>query len=257
MIALSKESRERFASNIDKDGPVCRSLGTKCWLWTGKKSKGYGRWFNQKQYWTAHRVAYELANGPIAGTNIIKHKCTEPLCVNPDHLFDGSELTARFWKKVNKDGPVHPRLGTKCWLWTGSVHKDGYGTLSYKRTNVLAHRVSYELANGHVPEGQVIRHACDVPACVNPAHLIRGTQQDNIRDMCDRGRRATTQGSNNGRAVLNDAKVIKICKLLDSGVSRKEIRVRFNVTHAIVYHIATGKTWTHLPCVAKRRKEKK
>lgn len=88
-------------------------------------------------------------------------------------------LADRFWAKVNKDGPVPeyaPNLGP-CWLWTAHVGKHGYGEIGSGGKGgktLLAHRVSYELANGPLPEGERdhhIDHLCRVTSCVNPAHL--------------------------------------------------------------------------------------
>ncbi len=66
-------------------------------------------------------------------------------------------------------------------------HDRGQVHIRYK--NQYAHRVAYELATGPIPEGMVVCHRCDTPACINPDHLFVGTQQDNIADMHRKGRR--------------------------------------------------------------------
>ena len=92
-------------------------------------------------------------------------------------------LARRFWAKVDKLGEFD------CWLWTGRRAKRyGYGEL-YRgpgQTVGKAHRISWELHHG--PTDLKVLHTCDNPACVNPAHLFLGTQQDNLRDMRDKGR---------------------------------------------------------------------
>lgn len=80
------------------------------------------------------------------------------------------------------------RVVGDCWLWLGSKHK-GYGQLTINDKLVRAHRVAYEVWVGPLagPE-EVVRHTCDTPSCINPEHLVRGTQADNVQDMWDRGR---------------------------------------------------------------------
>lgn len=92
-------------------------------------------------------------------------------------------LTERFWRKVDKSaGPEG------CWPWTGSRHGFGYGFVSAGGKRRGAHRVSWELANGPIPDGLSVCHRCDNPPCVNPAHLFLGTVGDNTRDMMAKGR---------------------------------------------------------------------
>lgn len=90
----------------------------------------------------------------------------------------------RFWHFVSKsDG---------CWEWTGSRNR-GYGQLSVNGTPRKAHRISYELHFGPVPDGMVVSHSCDNPGCVNPDHLSAKPQADNLREMFAKGR-ARPQG---------------------------------------------------------------
>lgn len=90
-----------------------------------------------------------------------------------------------------------------CWNWTGYKNAKGYGMIAGpingKRyvpagANMLAHRVSWIVHRGDIPDGEgahgtVVMHKCDNPACVNPDHLQLGTQADNVRDMLEKGRR--------------------------------------------------------------------
>ena len=81
----------------------------------------------------------------------------------------------RFWAKVEKtDG---------CWNWTGSIHTQGYGVIKIDSKMKRAHRLSYELAIGRIPDGLLIDHICHNKGCVNPAHLRLATQKQNVENQ--------------------------------------------------------------------------
>lgn len=75
---------------------------------------------------------------------------------------------------------------TGCWFWTGKVIL-GYGDLTFKGKNYKAHRVSYTHFKGEIPEGLYVLHSCDVKSCVNPDHLLVGTQLENVQDAARKG----------------------------------------------------------------------
>jgi hypothetical protein len=92
-------------------------------------------------------------------------------------------IETRLWEKVQKE----PNGG--CWLWTGGTTNGGYGVIGVGRGRLhRAHRISWEIANGPIPDGLKVLHRCDNPPCVNPAHLFLGTQVDNMRDCAAKGR---------------------------------------------------------------------
>jgi hypothetical protein len=92
----------------------------------------------------------------------------------------GLSMTERFWAYVQKTA--------SCWVWTGTQSDNGYGRIWGKGRHIKAHRFSWELHNGPIPEGMHVCHKCDTPACVNPEHLFLGTASDNMRDMVAKGR---------------------------------------------------------------------
>jgi hypothetical protein len=77
-----------------------------------------------------------------------------------------------------------------CWLWLGADTGQGYGQWAYKKDWGSAHRKVYEYFVSPIPEGQIVRHMCDNPRCVNPEHLILGSKKDNRRDFMERNPRA-------------------------------------------------------------------
>lgn len=77
---------------------------------------------------------------------------------------------------------------TGCWVWNGLRHRQGYGYTTVIGKPTLAHRAAWEAANGPIPYGLLVCHACDNPPCIYVGHLFLGTQLDNVRDAWEKGR---------------------------------------------------------------------
>ena len=148
----------------------------------------------------------------------------------------------RFWRLV-------ARSDDGCWLWTGSVDRDGYGRFFVSQTprvRVLAHRYSYQLVHGPRPSTVCILHHCDVPACVRVDHLFEGTHTTNHLDMQAKGRIA--RGERGGLAKLTDAQVVEIRhRYAAGGISQARIAVDYGVSDKLVGYIVRRAIWTHLP----------
>lgn len=116
----------------------------------------------------------------------------------------------RFWRQVNKNGPIHPTLKTRCWEWLGALVSDGYGCIYIHNKRNGAHRFSWELHNGEIPDGLWVLHKCDNPKCVNPSHLFVGNRQQNVDDMMNKGRLEAPKGEKNGFSSLTPDQVLEI-----------------------------------------------
>lgn len=155
----------------------------------------------------------------------------------------------RFWKKVNKDGPIHPVLGTRCWIWFGNKMNRGYGRFIHKGKVVQTHRYSWQLHNGR-PAGELcVLHHCDNPICVNPEHLFVGTYNDNNQDMFAKGRDDAPRGEVHWNTHLTDEQVREIKRRYKSTGRRgcrQKLAAEFNISPREVYRIGTGKRWGHI-----------
>lgn len=147
-----------------------------------------------------------------------------------------------------KNGTASERLAelsvaeaSGCIRFTGPLDGEGYGRIMVARVKYMAHRLSYSLNNGPIPDGYVVRHKCDNPSCINPEHLEVGTQADNIADKVSRGRQA--RGSGVGRAILTEEAVREI---RSSPLKISELSTLYGVSVVSIRNILRRKTWQHV-----------
>jgi len=169
------------------------------------------------------------------------HQNTVSMYLKSCGLNSTRTLEQRFLRKITK---------TKtCWEWNGAKDPKGYGYILVKKNkkvqkNKSAHRISYELYSGKIPEGMVVMHSCDNSSCVNPKHLSLGTPLDNHNDKMNKGRQA--RGEKMNTAKLTESDVREIISLAKQGYSNAEICQTFKITNAHVGNIKKRLSWKHL-----------
>lgn len=144
----------------------------------------------------------------------------------------------RFMSKVE----FEPNTG--CWLWAHGTNEHGYGQFWDGRSMQKAHRVSFRLHGGDLSEGRAVCHKCDTPACVNPAHLWIGSQQDNVTDMRRKGRGPTVVMPVGGHcAKLTIADVHDIARMRRAGALLTEIARKYGLHETTIGLVVQGRTW--------------
>lgn len=145
---------------------------------------------------------------------------------------------------------VEPDTNGGCWLWTGYTGLrrgvSGYGSINHDGRQYSAHRASYLTFVGPIPDGMIICHRCDVPACVNPAHLFVGTYKDNAADRDQKCRASYNprRGERSPKAKLSARDIPAI------RTSRDPVLVtakRYGVSTSAVSDIRNGLSWRHVP----------
>jgi hypothetical protein len=174
--------------------------------------------------------------------------CNKPFEVSPAEAIKErhcsrtcrDNIEARFWSRVDKSGD--------CWVWTAGKFDTGYGRIwigsKADGKDFYAHRVSYEMAYGSIPDGFDILHICDNPPCVRPDHLWAGTHSDNMQDMLRKGRRRNLRGSDNGNSRLAIGEVVAIRKAYAAGrTTYKLLAEQYHVNPTTIMNIVRGKQW--------------
>lgn len=137
-----------------------------------------------------------------------------------------------------------------CWNFTGHRDKNGYGKLRWKGKGMLAHRVSYMIVNGYLPDDLLVCHKCDNPSCINPQHLFLGTNYDNTMDAVRKGRKfiPDSRGENHGGGKLKEADVREIRRLCASrALPQSHIAKQYGINQSVVCAIHRRKIWKSLP----------
>jgi len=147
-------------------------------------------------------------------------------CSNLARDYKSRPPQERFWARVDKSG--------SCWLWTGYVTENGYGQFGQSTVsgdNEYAHRYSYKISHGPIPEGSMVLHKCDVRTCVRPDHLYLGTAKQNTADMDARGRR--------GKNARLPPEIVRAIR--STAGSHTQIARRFDLSLTCVSNIRSGR----------------
>lgn len=158
-------------------------------------------------------------------------------CIKAELATGRPHLVAGRLRSKTKVDPI-----TGCWEWTASKTSSGYGKIFVVGKLRAAHRVSYEMRHGAIPNGMRVLHRCDNPACINPDHLFLGSDADNVADMISKGRQQ--KGSRHYKAKLseNDVRAIRSAK----NETPNNLAKQFGVTAATISFIRSGKIWKHV-----------
>jgi len=162
-----------------------------------------------------------------------------------------SDMSTRFWGYVDKSrGPK------SCWLWTGGLHKFGYGMFNmgrdYGYKTVSAHRLSYILTHNLKLNDYLLYvcHDCpggDNPTCCNPNHLYLGDAKTNSDDTTRKGRRADTRGEKAGRAILTEEIVRQLrTEYVPRKMSAKKLSEKYSLPYWAVYDAINRRSWGHI-----------
>lgn len=156
-------------------------------------------------------------------------------------------MRANRWKSITIEDRLWGRtiqVESGCHEFQGRRVGHGYGQLMHDGRYQVAHRVAYQLTKGPIPAGLIVMHSCDNPPCCNPAHLLLGTQADNMRDKKERGRAA--RGERSHAAKVTEQIVADIRRRRAAGEPRLQVAAEYGISYTAVFSIERGRSWGHV-----------
>lgn len=171
------------------------------------------------------------------GSNWKRQKFCSRLCMYESYRHGPEKSLAEFMAKVRK-------AESGCWLWVGAHNQAGYGLATWEgKKNQTAHRLSYRIHKGEIPEGLLVLHKCDTPPCVNPEHLFLGTKQDNADDKVAKGR----QRAGEPLKRFKPDQVQAIRKRKAEGLTLEQVAAEFDTNYLTVWLICQRRVWKNVP----------
>jgi len=150
---------------------------------------------------------------------------------------DGLSIKERLMDriKIDKNG---------CWIWQGTIDKDGYGKIQYIKKGYRANRLSYMIFKGEIPKGMLVLHSCHNPKCINPKCLHLGNNDLNMKEMVESNRQA--KGSKHGVSKLTEEIVKTVKEKLKTENNCATIAKEYGVHRNTILSIKKKKTWKHV-----------
>lgn len=137
-----------------------------------------------------------------------------------------------------------PEPNSGCWLWIGATAPTNsglaYGNFYLPGVTSKAHRASWLIYRGPIPDGMNVLHRCDLPLCVNPNHLFLGSQRDNIIDCVRKRRTNPRRGAENHKSKLTTEQAAEIRA---SSHGTRRLSKRYGVARSTIHAIKCGRTW--------------
>jgi len=216
---IVQSSWKRLAAQKALEGK-CKVSPSGCWEWTEGKSHGYGQvrvheiWGDRPVY--AHRLSYLVHHGPIPTGLQVCHRCDNPPCINPEHLFLGTSAENLADMKSKRRHAFGERNGM-----TTLSDRDIAAIRLLVKNGFTQREVAkrYGISEGHM------------------STIIRGKK---------RGSASGAIRTRHGLAKLTEKQVLQVYDLHDEGLTPTEIGKRFKVADATIHCIVSGKTWKHL-----------
>ena len=150
--------------------------------------------------------------------------------ITPPH--QDPAILRRFWDRVDTSGTHCYSIGTKCWEWLGAKTTSGHGCFTIRKKIKPAHRFSWEIKYGPIPQSRYVKQRCMNPLCVNPGHLyIKGAREESLEKALSRGR------------ISDEEKADVYEKVTVWGMTQKEVASEYQISQSyvsgIVKHLST------------------
>ena len=228
---------------------VVRGADDECWRWAaGCTSEGAPKVGFRGRAMSARRAVWILLHGD-PGDLCVVTSCGDEKCMNPAHLKTSrghwggrrrASLMSSFWSRVSK-----PNGEDGCWEWTGSRKPSGYGGFALRGQWEAAHRASWKIHRGDIPDGLHVLHRCDNRRCVNPSHLFLGTHEDNMADCVAKGRTVRGERKPSAKLTEDDVRAIRSAYVpWKNGVYR--LAAEYGVSPGTVTAIVKRRKWAHV-----------
>ncbi len=190
--------------------------------------------------------------------------CGNIICVNGSYLRTGDtkscgciktpneiEYNECLKKRLLKYSEINHTNGCREWSVKNRMVGKGYGCINYRSKQILAHRASWIVWKGNIPDEVCVLHKCDNPSCINPEHLFLGTIHDNTLDMMSKNRQnfigLVKFGSKNQNSVLDEELVILMRIIRNhSAISYKKLSMLFQCQEQLCRKVCKYEIWNHL-----------